>query len=152
MSVTDVVNSIFGRGKKSPSDYEAPSPMPKTSAPEIQYVTAKASKRLDAEQKLRDMLPAPIGSDVYAQQPKIGNTRDNEKQVWVATASYSLRPDAKMPIKPVNGNDISQKVAGNAQSTQGRVNTARAVVGRGTGYSPSALEQEVARHRQGLYR
>ncbi len=147
MSLAELVNGLLGRRKETEEDRHVVA----SSEPQILYATSQGKTRNQAERRLHEALPAPVGSEVYAQQPAIDIKRKGQKD-WHGTASYQLVEGYEPPATVVEPDELVHHLTGLAteerQATlastrQHPRRQARAAIASGTGYTPSALEQRL---------
>ena len=144
--VGDLVNAILHRKPAEESYSEQPSA--NSSVPleqKMLYAAATGKSRPKAERNLLGMLPAPLDSGVYVTRPVI-KTERRGKGDWSSTTSYQLREDAQLPKQVVPQEGLAAKVSRTpppAPVSRPVSSPARAVPARGTGYTPSALEEQM---------
>ena len=152
MDLAKLVNTILGREAESDDRVAATQPI-------TFYASSQGKTREDASRKLLGALPAPVGSAIYLTPPKLDIQRHG-KNVWHGNASYQLKDDS---VPPTDEAAPTLKQTGHYQARAARraprvvpthQQTGRnqeravgrapgAVPASGTGYSPSALEQQV---------
>jgi len=118
------------------------------------YAAVYGRTRKNAVARLLKILPAPLDSDIYAEMPIITAERQNNEK-WSATTSYTLRDDARLHQPESLASRVAQPsyqqgdlapVVTQASAEAPRTpitSPARAVAARGTGYTPSPLEESL---------
>ena len=163
MSLADLVNSVLGRRKETEEDMRVAALGFGRPESNTFYATSQATTRTRARRELIEALPAPVGSEVYAQQPDI-QVINVGPRIWHGRAAYTLVEGYEPPASVEFDGELAQTVLAeerqaapasaqlpqrqhsrdkNKPARQTPYQQARAVSASGTGYTPSVLEQRL---------